>query len=110
MEAPPVRPGLSGFWDFYLYEHRDSRNRAFHVTGTTLGLLWLVPTILVSPWFLVAGLANGYLFAWIGHFIFEKNRPATFRYPIRSLASDFILWWRTVTGRIGPELRERGWA
>jgi len=49
------------------------------------GLLWYVPLI-------------GYGFAWVGHFFFEKNKPATFKYPLLSLRSDFVLWYEVVTG------------
>jgi hypothetical protein len=48
----------------------------------------------------------GYGFAWIGHFIFEKNRPATFKYPLYSLMGDFKMFWDVVTGKISLRSKE----
>ncbi len=96
------------FWRFYLHEHKDHRNRAVHLAGTTLAALCIAAAVLFSPWFLVGALVGGYGFAWFGHFFFEHNRPATFRYPLQSLASDWRMWGLWLVGRLGQELDRNG--
>lgn len=96
---------LSGFWPFYLEEHRHPVNRGLHAAGSILALAWLGAAIaLRQPWFLLAALVNGYLFAWVGHLAFERNRPATFRYPVKSFLCDWRLLWWTLTGRLRRSL------
>ena len=89
------------FYPFYLGEHQHRTSRRLHVIGTScvitlaitslttqdFNLLWLLPLV-------------GYSFAWVGHFAFEKNRPATFRHPIYSLMGDFKMWWQVITRQI----------
>lgn len=96
------------FWPFYLGEHSDWVTRALHFTGTNLALGAITAGILVTPWWLVAALPAGYLFAWAGHVFFERNRPATFSYPLWSLRADFRMWSYMWRGRLGEELRRRG--
>ncbi|MBU4538064.1 MAG: DUF962 domain-containing protein [Weeksellaceae bacterium] len=88
------------FYAFYLTEHRKTWTRVFHFTGTLLiffvlfyviksgkeRFLWYVPIF-------------GYGFAWFSHAVFEKNKPATFRYPLWSLISDFKLFFELLTGK-----------
>lgn len=94
------RLSWSAFWPFYLAEHNDRRNRRVHVVGTTLALGLLVAAVVLQFWwFVLAGLVIGYAFAWIGHAVFQKNRPATFRYPLKSFASDWRLWAVTMVGK-----------
>ena len=88
------------FYPFYLTEHVNVVSRRLHVIGTSLVVLCLIVAVLWMDWrFLVAVPFIGYGFAWVGHFFFEKNRPATFKYPGFSLMGDFRLWWETVTGQ-----------
>ena len=70
------------------------------MSGTSLSLLLLATGLVEGGglWF-VAALVCGYAFAWVGHFFFEKNRPATFRYPFYSFAGDWRMWWETLTGK-----------
>jgi hypothetical protein len=90
---------FSQFYPFYLSEHLNPTSRRLHVIGTSLVLAVLVLGALADArWFIAAPLV-GYGFAWAGHFLFEKNRPATFQYPLYSLAGDFRLWFEVVTGR-----------
>ncbi len=97
------------FWRFYLTEHRHPRNRRLHVFGTGLGLLLLGAGIGLADWRLgVLAVAVGYGCAWAGHFLVERNRPATFRYPLWSLRSDLRMFGLAATGRLGAELRRQG--
>jgi len=75
--------------------------RRLHFVGTALVIV-VVALALVSanPWWLAAAPIAGYGFAWIGHFVFEKNRPATFQYPWFSLLGDFAMFRDILIGRI----------
>ncbi len=98
---------LKEFWPYYLSEHLNRTNRALHTVGSLGGLVWLGLAIAWSqPWFVLAGLVNGYAFAWIGHFIIEKNRPATFQYPLKSFLCDWIMLFYVLTGQIGREVEK----
>ena len=98
------------FWDFYPYyltEHANPTNRALHFVGTTLVIACLIGAIVLhNGWLLLALPVAGYGFAWFGHFIVEKNRPATFTYPFYSLASDFVMYYHTLTGQISKKVAE----
>ena len=92
------------FWDFYPYyltEHSDPICRATHYIGTTLLFAVVISAIYFSNAKILFLLpVVGYGFAWLGHFVFEKNRPATFQYPFYSLASDFVMYFHFLTGQI----------
>jgi hypothetical protein len=92
------------FWPFYVSQHMRPLNRALHFVGTTLVLACLVAGALVSPLALLLTPVAGYGFAWIGHFFVEKNRPATFRYPLWSLRGDFRMYRLMLLGRMRPEV------
>ena len=89
------------FYPFYLSEHSNRTCRRLHVLGTTLGLGCLVTAALTrNAWWLLAGLVAGYVFAGVGHFFFEKNRPATFTYPLYSFMGDWVMWRDVLARRI----------
>ena len=91
---------LKEFYPFYLSEHSNTTCRTLHFIGTFLVFVILFVTIAVQKWWGLALIpVTGYGFAWVGHFFFEKNKPATFQYPFYSLASDFILFFEMLIGK-----------
>jgi len=101
MERSPTRyQSLKEFYPYYLSEHQHPVSRILHFTGTGLIAVWIILAITQrNAWWLFLVPVGGYAFAWVGHFFFEKNKPATFQYPGYSLASDFILFWHLLTGK-----------
>lgn len=89
------------FYPFYLSEHANRISRRLHFIGSC-GVLVLLALAIVQrePWWLLAMPVCGYGFAWVGHFVFEKNRPATFRHPVWSLMGDWVMFKDILTGRI----------
>ena len=89
---------FADFYPFYLSEHSDSRCRRLHFLGSSLGLLCLAAALWWrQPWFVLLGLVLGYACAWIGHFGFEHNRPASFKRPLYSFLGDWRMYadmWR----------------
>lgn len=91
---------FEAFYPFYIHEHSNQACRRIHVVGTGLVVAaFLIGVFTLNPWWFLAMPFIGYGFAWVGHFFFEKNRPATFKYPLWSLMGDFRLFWETVSGR-----------
>lgn len=92
---------FSDFYPFYLGEHTNRTCRRLHVIGSTLVLAVFLSVLMTQHWIWLWTLPLiGYGFAWVGHFFFEKNRPATFSHPLYSFAGDWVMWWQVVTGRI----------
>lgn len=89
------------FYPYYLSEHRNRTCRRLHFAGTLLVVVTFLVAVVTARWALLWLLpVFGYGFAWAGHFVFEKNRPATFRHPLYSLAGDFVMFREVLTGRI----------
>lgn len=99
MANAPTFEDYEAFWPYYVSEHRDPTNRRLHFAGTTL-VMAMATNPLAWPLLPVAG----YGFAWLGHFKFEKNRPATFDYPLWSLRADFRMWRKIALGDMDREL------
>ena len=93
------------FWPFYVLEHSKPGTRKLHFIGTTLLFVNLLAIPFTgSLWFLLAGIVAAYGCAWIGHFVIEKNRPATFQYPFLSLLGDFKMYGMMLSGKMDREV------
>lgn len=95
------------FYPYYLTEHANTTCRALHFVGTTLVLLLFMAFLVSFNWRYFAAIPlAGYGFAWVGHFFFERNKPATFQYPLYSLGSDFVMYWHIITGQLPAKMAE----
>ena len=93
------------FWPFYLSEHANSTNRRLHFVGTTIAVALVVVSVFTAnPWYLLGALVSGYGFAWTGHIFVEKNRPATFKYPLWSFISDYKMLSLALRGKMDAEI------
>lgn len=92
---------FADFYPYYLEEHSNPTCRRLHYVGSVLVIAILLYGITTAQWaFLLLLPVVGYGFAWLGHFLFEKNRPATFKYPLYSLMGDWVMLKDMLTGRI----------
>ena len=92
---------FSEFYPFYLSEHSNINCRRTHFVGSALVLVVLVAAVLLQRWWWLLSLpVIGYGFAWVGHFVFEKNRPATFQYPAYSFMGDWVMFKDILTGKV----------
>ena len=108
MTAPRYQ-SFRAFFPFYLKEHSNPLNRRLHFAGTTLvNLLVIAAIVLGKPWLLWLTPVGGYGFAWVGHFIVEKNRPATFQYPLWSLMGDYKMYGMMLTGKLWGQMPTSG--
>lgn len=92
---------FSDFYPYYLKEHSNITCRRLHFAGTWLVLLFVLLAIIQAQpaWLLLTPIV-GYGFAWVGHFFFEHNRPATFQYPLYSLMGDWVMWKDILMGKV----------
>lgn len=89
------------FYPDYLAEHRNRTSRRLHFFGTLLVITTLVVSIATQMWLLLLAVPFfGYGLAWLGHFVFEKNRPATFKHPLYSLMGDIVMFWQILSGKL----------
>lgn len=89
------------FYPFYLSQHKHKTCRALHVIGSTLIIILIIYAISTQQYLLLLAIpVLGYGFAWVGHFVFEKNIPATFTYPLYSFMGDWVMWWQTITRQL----------
>ncbi|MEP6848051.1 MAG: DUF962 domain-containing protein [Acidobacteriota bacterium] len=93
------------FWDFYVSEHSQPLTRILHFAGTSLGILLAIFFVARGQWyFFPVFFVVGYGFAWFAHFVIEKNKPASFRFPFWSFISDFKMMWFMINGRMHGEV------
>lgn len=92
---------MRDFYPFYLSQHENPVCRRLHLAGSALSLACLFAAgISRDPLWLLVGLVQGYAFAWVGHFAFERNRPATFRHPFYSFLGDWWMFYDVLRGRL----------
>lgn len=92
---------LQEFYPFYLSQHGNRTCRRLHFTGTSIAIVLILYALASGRYgFLLLALVQGYAWAWVGHFFFEHNRPATFTHPLLSFAGDWKLWLDMLTGRV----------
>jgi hypothetical protein len=93
------------FWPYYVGEHAKKTTRSFHFVGTTAALGCVAWGILLrKKWLLALAPVAGYGPAWISHFFIEKNKPASFTYPLWSLRADMVMWWKMATRTMDAEV------
>ncbi len=92
---------FADFFPFYLGEHRNSTCRILHFIGTSIALSLTIYAIATGFYALIVlAVVQGYAWAWVGHFGFEKNKPASFKQPLYSFIGDWVMWWQLLTGKI----------
>jgi hypothetical protein len=97
---------FSEFWPYYLSQHQSPICRWLHFVGTFQALAVIIFSFESSRYSLIpVSVLLGYALAWIGHFLVERNRPATFKYPVWSLLADIRMFLLMVSNQLGPHLR-----
>ncbi len=100
-QDPAQLHSFAEFYPFYLSEHNNRTCRRLHFVGSSLGLVCLGTALATgNAWWVLVGLLCGYAFAWVGHFGFEKNKPASFKRPLYSFMGDWVMYKDIWTGRI----------
>jgi len=95
---------FTDFWPYYVRAHTKPRTRVLHAIGSLLALAFIAAGVFLNPWLFLAAPVIGYAFAWYGHFFIEHNKPATFGHPFYSLAADYVMLWKTLTGSMNDEV------
>jgi hypothetical protein len=91
---------FSEFYPEYLSQHANRTSRELHFAGSTMALLCLAALLLTgNPWWLAGAAASGFGLSWLGHVLYEKNRPSSFRHPLYSFAANWLLYWQMLTGQ-----------
>lgn len=104
MSDRPIK-SFEEFWPFYIGEHRLPIVRGLHYIGTSMGTLTAIIAVATGRWWLLPlGLVMGYGPAWVGHFFIENNKPASFKYPLWSLRSDYKMLWFAARGKMAAEV------
>jgi len=89
------------FWPFYLSQHSKPATRMFHFIGTLIMFILFTIGLLQLNWMcFLTGIVTAYFLAWFSHFIIEKNHPATFNYPVKSIRGDLTMFWKMLTGTL----------
>jgi hypothetical protein len=107
--APARFSSFGEFWPFYLGQHRKRLTRQLHFIGTDFALGAIISAVWRrDPWLLAIGIVGAYGLAWLSHFFVERNRPATFQYPLWSFAADWKMWALIWTGGLHRNMRRHG--
>jgi hypothetical protein len=107
MAEPAKFASYDEFFTFYLQQHSKPTNRAMHAIGTTLGIAVVIAAFVTGhPWYALLFFPVGYGCAWFGHFVLEKNKPATFGHPFWSFISDFRMLALMLTGRLSARMQQ----
>ena len=92
---------FSEFYPFYLGEHSNRTCRRLHFAGSCMALgFFAAAAVTLNAWWLLGALVSGYAFAWVGHFFFEHNKPATFKHPFYSFLGDWVMFKDMLIGKI----------
>ncbi|NNE58711.1 MAG: DUF962 domain-containing protein [Hellea sp.] len=92
---------FKAFYPYYLSEHQNLTCRRLHFIGTALIIaLWIWVVLTQNWWYLLLTPVLGYGFAWVGHFFFEHNKPATFKHPAYSLLGDWVMFFDILRGKV----------
>jgi hypothetical protein len=92
---------FAAFYPYYLTQHENRLCRRCHFIGTSSAIAAIVQGIEAgNPWWFLFALISGYGGAWIGHFVYEKNRPASFTQPLFSFRADWVMYWEMLTGKL----------
>lgn len=106
MPAPKFE-SFKDFFPYYLAEHANPTCRKLHYIGTCLASSLLIISLWQQAWgFIPLFFIIGYGFAWTGHAFFERNKPATFDYPLWSFFGDYKMFWLAITGQLGEVLHQ----
>lgn len=101
VQEMPKFASFAEFYPYYLSEHSNKTCRRFHVVGTVGGMLMMLAGLATQNWWMVpSGLVFGYANAWVGHFVFEKNKPASFKYPGYSFLGDWMMLKDILRGKV----------
>ncbi len=108
-ESAKTFANFEQFWPHYLRQHTRYGNRLLHLMGNVSGLSITVAALVTGRWWwLIVARVVGYAFAWIGHVVIERNRPATLGHPLWSARASNRMLWLAVTRRLRDELRRNG--
>ena len=104
-ESPSHFASFEDFWPHYVRAHSNKTNRKLHFIGSSLALACVGGAALLRrPLLLLAAPVVGYGFAWVGHFVFEKNTPASFSHPLYSFRADWVMWSKIANGTMDAEV------
>ena len=105
MSDTPEFANFDEFWPFYVREHSSKTNRRLHFVGTSLALGCVATAVVMrKPLMALAAPVLGYGGAWVGHFFVEKNKPASFKYPLWSFRADWVMWSKIIRRQMAAEL------
>jgi hypothetical protein len=102
----PQLNSFAEFWPYYVRAHSRTPTRILHAIGSIAALACVAFAITTDAWLFLAAPVIGYSFAWYAHFFVEHNKPATFGHPFWSLAADYVMLFKMLTGRMGEDVRK----